>query len=286
MKEIKNQLLTGERALFFARDLVITDTTFENGESPLKESANVILSNCTFKWKYPLWYSNNAKVHNCLLCDTARSGVWYTHNIQFKNCQIDAPKTFRRSSHITLDNVKLPNAAETMWTCNNVTLRNVEVCGDYFAMNCQDVDVQNLTLDGNYGFDGAKNVKIDNSHLVTKDAFWNCQNVTVTNSTIIGEYLGWNSKNLTFINCTIESLQGLCYVDNLVMRNCRLINTTLAFEYCTVDADIDGSIDSVFNPSGGRIVADQIDHLTVEKDRVDPTKTVIICRKTPNKEAL
>ena len=33
---------------------------------------------------------------------------------------------------------------------------------------------------------------------------------------------------LRFINCTIESLQGLCYIDNLVMKNCKLINTTLS----------------------------------------------------------
>ena len=42
------------------------------------------------------------------------------------------------------------------------------------------------------------------------------KNVTVYDSFITGEYLGWNAKNLTLINCTIESLQGLCYIDNLV----------------------------------------------------------------------
>ena len=32
------------------------------------------------------------------------------------------------------------------------------------------------------------------------------------------------------------------------MKNCTLINTTLAFEYSKVDADIKGKIDSVLNP--------------------------------------
>ena len=64
--------------------------------------------------------------------------------------------------------------------------------------------------------------------------------MTVYDSTIIGEYLAWNSKNVTFINCTIESLQGLCYIENLKMINCTLMNTTLAFEYCeNIDVEDD-----------------------------------------------
>lgn len=39
------------------------------------------------------------------------------------------------------------------------------------------------------------------------------------------------------------------------MKNCRLLNTTLAFEYSTVEAEIVGKIDSVLNPSKGTIIA-------------------------------
>lgn len=73
------------------------------------------------------------------------------------------------------------------------------------------------------------------------------------------------------IDCTIESLQGLCYIDNLVMKNCKLVNTNLAFEYCSdIEAKIDGKVDSVFNPISGVIEADEIEELIVEKDLVDP----------------
>ena len=139
--------------------------------------------------------------------------------------------------------------------------------------------IRDLTLDGNYSFDGAEDVEIRNSRLLSKDAFWNGSNVTVYDSFISGEYLGWNAKNLTLINCTVESLQGLCYIDNLVMKNCKLLNTTLAFEYSTVDAEINGKIDSVLNPSGGTITADEIGELFLQRDRIDPSRTVIRCRK-------
>ena len=279
MKEIKGQKFAGERCLFMGRDLQIADTVFEDGESPLKESANISLVNSTFNWKYPLWYSRDIIVKNCALTSTARAGIWYTHNIKLIDCDISAPKTFRRSTDITLENIDMPNAQETLWGCSKVKMKNVTAHGDYICMNCDDMEIDNFDLVGNYAFDGAKNITIRNSKLMTKDAFWNSENITVINSEIRGEYLGWNSKNLTFIDCTLESLQGLCYIENLVLKNCKLINTTLAFEYSTVDADIDGGVDSVLNPSGGKISAGFIGELIIERDKVDPEKTHVIYKK-------
>ena len=43
MKLIKQEFLTGERALFMAKDMEIHDTVFADGESPLKESKNIKL---------------------------------------------------------------------------------------------------------------------------------------------------------------------------------------------------------------------------------------------------
>ncbi len=276
--EIRQQFLTGERALFGSKDLQVFDTIFDDGESPLKESSNISLSGCMFKWKYPLWYCKDIQVDNCTWFNMARAGVWYTQDISVRDSLIEAPKNFRRCTNLTLSNVSFSNAAETLWSCKDIRLENVSaVNGDYFAMNSKNIFVDGLTLYGNYSFDGCRYVTIRNSKLLTKDAFWNSENVTVYDSFISGEYLGWNAKNLTLINCTIESLQGMCYIDNLVMKNCKLINTTLAFEYSTVDAQIDSKIDSVFNPTSGTITAKHIDNLILEKDRIDPTKTRIVC---------
>ena len=278
MEEIREQLLTGERALFGSHNLSIKDSVFDNGESPLKESSDIELTGCLFRWKYPLWYCNNVRADSCTWFEMARAGVWYTENIDVKNAVIQAPKNFRRSRGIKLTDVAFTNAKETLWTCSDVALTNVSVAnGDYFAMNCSDLTIDGLTLDGNYSFDGAKRAVIRNSRLLTKDAFWNSEDITVYDSFISGEYLGWNSKNLTLVNCTIESLQGMCYIDNLVMKNCKLINTTLAFEYSNVDAEITSGIESVFNPGSGMIRAERIGELIIEKDKIDPAKTRIIC---------
>lgn len=277
-KEVKQQFLTGERALFGARGLRITDTIFDDGESPLKESADIELIGSMFKWKYPLWYAKDITVRDCTWFDMARAGVWYTDRITVADSAIEAPKNFRRCHDLTLSNVSFPNAAETLWSCDGVRIDNVTAKGDYFAMNSRNMVIHGLTLYGNYSFDGVENVEIHASRLLSKDAFWNSENVTVYDSFISGEYLGWNAKNLTLINCTVESLQGMCYIQNLVMKNCKLINTTLAFEYSTVDADICSTVDSVLNPAGGTIRADSIRELILEKDKIDVTKTKIVCR--------
>ena len=282
MEKIVQKFLTGERALFMSHDLEIQNTIFADGESPLKESKNIKLYGSMFKWKYPIWYSNNIYMKDCVLFDMARAGIWYTNDITVEDTQIEAPKLFRRSSNIHLKNITFSNALETLWNCSNVSLDNITAKGDYFAMNSTDMKISNFQLFGNYSFDGAKNVTIHNAKLISKDAFWNSENITVYDSFISGEYLGWNAKNLTLINCTIESLQGMCYIDNLVMKNCKLINTTLAFEYSTVDADISSKVDSVINPSGGIIKAKKIDELIIEKDKVDADKTKIIVKDNHN----
>ena len=279
MEVLKQGLYVGERALFNSRDLKIYDSTFADGESPLKESKDIELYGCIFKWKYPLWYCNNIKVEDTVLLETARSGIWYTHNIEMSDCIIEAPKTFRRSSDITLENCIMPKAQETLWNCNNVKLKGVSATGDYFGMGSENICAENLTVNGNYVFDGAKNIEIKGAKLISKDSFWNCENVTVSDAVIIGEYIGWNSKNVTFINCTIESNQGLCYMKNLKLSNCKLIGTDLAFEYSTVDADVNSEIDSVKNPISGRICARAIKELIMDEDLVDTSATEIVIKE-------
>lgn len=282
--EIVQGYFEGERPLFKSKGLKIKDTVFGEGESPLKESEDIELTDSNFQWKYPLWYCKNVQVDRCTWMEMARAGVWYTDNIDIANSLIEAPKNFRRCNNISLQDVYLTNASETLWNCNEVKIQRVNAKGDYFAMNCKNIKIDKLNLVGNYSFDGVENAVVYNSRLLSKDAFWNSTNVTVYDSYICGEYLGWNAKNLTLINCTIESLQGMCYIENLVMKNCKLINTTLAFEYSTVNAEIKGRVDSIINPKGGSISADAIGTLIMDKDKINPEDTVIICDNIDEKK--
>ena len=277
MQEYIQQHFTGERALYAAQNVRVTDCTFSDGESPLKEGRNLDLHGNLFRWRYPIWYCKDVYAADCTFFEGSRAGMWYTDRLTVERAVIQSVKNFRRCRDLVLKDVTIPNAVETVWHCSGVRMENVTAKGDYFAMNSENLEIDGLQLDGHYSFDGVKNVVIRNSRLITKDAFWNSENVTVYDSLVIGEYLGWNAKNLTLINCTIVSLQGLCYVENLKLAGCKLLETTLAFEYSTVDADVTGTIDSVLNPTAGRIRAPRIRELIVEPERVEPSATGIEC---------
>lgn len=276
MKKYLEQKFTGERALFQSCNLNIDYCTFTDGESPLKESRNLVINNCLFQWKYPLWYCNNIQVKNSVLFEMARAGIWYSDNISINNMTIEAPKTFRRCSKIDMEKVEMPNATETLWYCREVTMKNITAKGDYFAMGSSDIEIDGFTLVGNYSFDGVKNLIIRNAKILSKDAFWNSENVIVYDSFLSGEYLGWNSKNVTLINCTIESLQGMCYMENVVLKDCKLLNTNLAFEYSTVDVAVDSNIDSIKNPYSGTIKAKAIDEIIFDNPEIKAENTQII----------
>lgn len=148
---VQNARLTGERAAFQAHDSLYTRVIFADGESPLKHSHDISLDQVSFQWKYPLWYVNNVEVTNSIWNHDARAGVWYTNNLTITDSSIDAPKNFRRCNNLTLRNVELSDALETLWSCSDVTLDHVHVCGDYFAMNSTDMETTNLHLVGGFG---------------------------------------------------------------------------------------------------------------------------------------
>ena len=277
MEKVSQKHFSEERALFTSKQLIVEDCLFTDGESPLKESSDLEVTRCTFRWKYPLWYCKNVVLKESTLDETARSGIWYIDNIDVSKTQINAPKTFRKGQHIKITETKMPNAKETLWGCKNIRLYCVEVTGDYFCYDSEDIEADNLILRGNYGFDTCKNVTIRNSYLESKDSFWNCENVTLINCTIIGEYLGWNTKNLTLINCKIESHQGMCYVNGLKMFNCEVYHSDLIFEYCHgLDVEIKTVVDSIKNPYDGKIVIAGVKELILDKKFIDPSKVKII----------
>lgn len=159
-KIVDQQVLTGERALFRGQNLLVKNSIFKDGESPLKESRDITLEHVEFKWKYPLWYAKDIVLKDSTIFEMGRAGIWYTDNITVEDTTVVAPKNFRKCHGVKLRNVSFPNAEETLWNCKDVELENVDINGHYIAMNSENMKLNNVTIIGNYGFDGAKNVEI------------------------------------------------------------------------------------------------------------------------------
>lgn len=268
MKQISNTEYGGERPLFASHDLSLENVTIHAGESAIKECSNIKAVHCRFEGKYPFWHVDGFYIKDCLFTEGARAALWYSRNLEMLDTLVEAPKMFREMDGIRLQNVRIPNAQETLWHCRNVELKNVEVQNaDYLFMHSENIKIEDYKQQGNYSFQYCKNVEIRNAVIDSKDAFWNTENVTVYDSVIEGEYLGWHSHHLRLVNCKISGTQPLCYAHDLILENCEMADDCdLAFEYSSVQATVKSPIHSVKNPRTGSITAESYGDIILDEN--------------------
>ena len=127
MKIIENQTFGGERPLFASKGLKLVNVTITPGESALKECSDIEAEHCEFQGKYPFWHVDGFRIKNCTFREGARAALWYSKHLYMSDTLVEAPKMFREMTDLTLENVNIPDAQETLWHCHDVKLRNVEV---------------------------------------------------------------------------------------------------------------------------------------------------------------
>ena len=270
MEEIVGKSYSGERSLYGAKDLILEDVTFLEGESPLKESSHIELQRCSFSWKYPLWYSQNLKVKECRFYNESHAGIWYTRDSSFEKCSFEEGKNFRHSHNIQVSNSAFLKASETFWWCEKIQVKSSSFIGDYLGLGTSDSSFDGIKVNGNYPFDGSRNIHIKNSALHSKDAFWNSQHILIEDSVIDGEYFGWNSKNVTLVRTKIVSHQGFCYMDNVTLIDCEMVDSDLTFEYvsCAKVHLLKGELD-LKNPISGTFIAPSFKAVLLNDERVE-----------------
>lgn len=286
MELISNQEFGGERPLFASHDLKLENVTIHAGESALKNCSNIEAIQCRFEGKYPFWHVNGFVVKDCVFTEGARAALWYSSNLEMSDTLVEAPKMFREMKHLKLKNVRIPDAQETLWHCEDVELEHVDMANaDYLFMHSADILIKEYKQQGNYSFQYCRNVEIHNAHIDSKDAFWGTQDVTVYDSELTGEYLGWHSHNLRLVRCKISGTQALCYCHNLVMEDCELApDCDLNFEESTLNATIKGNVTSIKNPTSGKIVCSGVGELIIDKNIKAPADCRITVRREDSEE--
>ena len=280
MELIKDKQFGGERPLFARHDLRLENITITDGESGIKQCQNIEATGCHFYGKYPWWHVDGARIASCYFAPGSRSAIWYTNNLQMKDCVIDGPKFFREMNNVELENVVINDADEVFWRVNGLKLKNVKLHeGTYPFLFSQNIYVDGRESDSKYVFQYCKNVEIHHANIVTKDSFWECENITIYDSVLDGEYLAWHSKNVRLVNCHLAGEQLLCYTQDLMLENCTIdAACDRMFEYSTVEADIRGRIENIKNPTSGHIIADEIGSVTIDENIRQPADCVIKTR--------
>lgn len=278
---IEKQTFDEERSLYNIKDTLVQNCVFagpKDGESVLKETRNVVVKDCQFYLRYPLWHAQNYELMNCHLDEETRAPIWYSHHGKIDHCQIEGIKILRECSDTIVTNCQI-DSPEFGWYSHDITVKDSTINSEYVFLNTDNVKIDNLKFTGKYSFQYMHNLEITNSYLDTKDAFWHSENIVVKDSVVKGEYLAWFSKNLTLINCQIIGTQPFCYCDQLKLINCEMIDTDLAFEYADVEADIKGHVDSIKNPKSGKIVVDSVGEI-IHEDAIMDCKGEVLIRKS------
>lgn len=268
MTTIGKQTFDEERALYGAKDVVVNECRFDgpaDGESAIKEAANVEANRCFFNLRYPFWHVHGLKINRCELTALCRAALWYSDGISITDTKLHGIKALRECQNATLKGCDIVSP-EFGWSVTNIEMYDSKAESEYFMMRSENIQFENVIFKGKYSFQYIKNAVFDNCTFDTKDAFWHGENVTVRNSVVKGEYLAWYSDGLTLENCKIIGTQPLCYCKNLKLINCEMTDTDLCFEKSEVFAEITTPVISIKNPLSGKITVPEVGEVIMDDE--------------------
>lgn len=276
MNLIKNKNFDAERALYGSSDISLEDCSFDgpaDGESALKESKNVQVSNCFFNLRYPFWHDDGLKILSSELTELCRAALWYSTNIEISDTKLNGIKALRECKNVKMNNCDVISP-EFGWFVHDIKMTDCDIRSEYFMMRSDRLDFKNVHLNGKYSFQYIENSVFENCVFDTKDAFWHAKNVVVRNSIVKGEYLAWYCENVTFENCKIIGTQPLCCCKQLKLINCEMVDADLCFEKSEVEATVTSPVISIKNPLSGHIYVPCVDEI-IRDDNASKGEVII-----------
>ncbi len=268
MTLLENKTFDEERALYGSRGVTVRHCAFDgpaDGESAFKECADIAAENCFFNLRYPFWHVHGMKLSDSEMTQLCRAAIWYSDHIEICGTKLHGIKALRECGEVRIRDCDIVSP-EFGWSTRGIRMEDSTAVSEYFMMRSENLVFRNVHFTGKYSFQYIKNAVFDHCVFDTKDAFWHGEQVTVRNSTVKGEYLAWYSDGLTLENCRIIGTQPLCYCKNLKLIRCEMIDTDLAFEKSQVDATITTPVDSIKNPSAGRILVPAVGEIIRDDD--------------------
>ena len=255
MNIVENKTFDMERALYGSREIIVKNCSFDgpaDGESALKESSDIQVSQSFFNLRYPFWHDDRLKITDSEMTELCRAALWYSSDIEIKDTKLYGIKALRECSRVKMYGCDVISP-EFGWSVQEIEMKECKVQSEYFMMRSNRLKFSNVYLKGKYSFQYIEDSVFEDCTFDTKDAFWHAKNVIVRDSVVKGEYLAWYCENVTFENCKIIGTQPLCYCKNLRLINCEMIDTDLCFEKSEVEAEITNPVISIKNPLSGHI---------------------------------
>lgn len=268
---IENKTFDEERALYGSQGLIIKNVAFDgpaDGESAVKECADIEAVNCFCNLRYPFWHVHGLKISGTEMTELCRAALWYSDDIVITDTKMHGIKALRECARVKINKCDIISP-EFGWSTNGIEMSDSTAVSEYFMMRSKNLSFKGVDFKGKYSFQYIENATFENCKFDTKDAFWHGKNITVKDSVIKGEYFAWYSENLTLINCTVIGTQPFCYCTGLKLINCRMEGCDLAFEKSYAEAEITTHVDSIKNPYTGTIRVSSVGEIIRDDPKSD-----------------
>ena len=129
MDMIENMTYDSERALYNIRNTLVKNCRFAgpaDGESVLKETRDIIIENCSFSLRYPIWHAEKYELRNSQLDEKTRASLWYSDDGMIENTDICGVKALRECNNTVIRNCRI-ESVEFGWKTNNTKILEMKV---------------------------------------------------------------------------------------------------------------------------------------------------------------
>lgn len=267
MEIYENESFSGNRCLADKKDVTIRNCTFDGssgGENALLRSSRLVVENVLIDQKGVFWNSSKLKITTAEFAKRAEMALWYSDHLNVSDASINCDKVLRECSHIDLNKCGIVSN-EFGWFNSFINVMNTKVEGDYFMLKSENMAFRNTSATGSSAYQYVKNATFENCEIIGDNMFWHAENVLIKDCEIKGDSIGWFSDRILMINCRISGRNPFCNCKNLQMSGCTIVGTGIAFENSEVEADLEGSLESIVNPAAGVIKVPEVKEVVMDK---------------------
>ena len=256
---------------------IISNKENDKGIYSFKECKNITVENSDFFSKYPFWYCFNLFLKDSVFNSTFLFPIWNCNNIYIYNCRIDTEQGCSNCKNLIIKDSYI-NSNDFSWKSERIILEKNVVFGERILRDCSNINIKFCEFFGKNGFQNAENINIYDTNINEGFCLSFAKNIFCKNCKINGENLGWFCENAIFEDCYFYNcIRSFCHCKNLKIKNCKMDNAYLPFEFSEVNADIHSHIDKINNAFYGKIIVDSYGEY-IKDDKVPGCNGVVEIR--------
>ena len=144
MKTLQEQTWDQERALYGSRGLHLVRCRFDgpaDGESALKECADITAEDCYFNLRYPLWHVHGLRLSGADMTELCRAALWYSDHIEIRDSRLHGIKALRECTDVAMQGCDVVSP-EFGWSTHRLTLRDCTAESEYFLLRASEIEAE------------------------------------------------------------------------------------------------------------------------------------------------